>query len=97
MLDKLKELVNLLNSKGIPLPMVRDPKTGVGSVSLTLVVISSIFVELGLVGKYAKMLEGIDLNQALSFFMASTALYFGRNLSTKNATQTLTDKDNNNA
>lgn len=99
MLDKLKELVNLLNSKGIPLPMVRDPKTGVGSVSLTLVVISSIFLEIGLIGKYAKMLEGIDVSAALNFFMASSALYFGRNLSngSVSSTSTQTDKDNTNA
>lgn len=100
MLDKFKEFVALLNSKGIPLPMVRDPKTGIASVSLTLVVISSIFVEVGLIGKYAKMFEGIDVSQALNFFMASAALYFSRNLSNNNGkleSKTSEEKENNNA
>ena len=95
MLDKIKELFSQLNSKGIPIPMVRDPKTGVASISLTLLIISALNVQAGLIGKYAKMLEGIDLNQALNFFMIAAGLYFGRNLSTK--TITSNEKDNTNA
>jgi hypothetical protein len=97
MLDKLKEFAKQLNSLGIPLPMVRDPKTGMASVSLTLVVLSSIYVQVGLIGKYSKLLDGIDLNQAMNFFLISAGLYFGRNLSTPSVTSTPTNKDNNNA
>lgn len=97
MLDKLKEFLNLLNSKGIPTPLIRDPKTGVGSVSLTLVFLSSLYVQIGLIGKYSKLLEGIDLNQAINFFMVSAGLYFGRNLNSKTITSTTNDKDNTNA
>lgn len=66
--------------------MIRDPKTGVGSVSLTLVFLSFNAVLVGLVGKWSKSLDGIDLNQALNLFYACAALYFGRNLSTKGGT-----------
>jgi hypothetical protein len=64
---------------GINLPMVKDPKTGRGSVSLTLVFISSIMVILGLVGKWSGRLGIVDINNALEFFYASSFLYFGRN------------------
>lgn len=76
---KLKQLVVLANTYGIPLPMVRDPKTGIGSVSLTLVVISSVMVILGLVGKWSGKLGVVDINNSLEFFYASSFLYFGRN------------------
>lgn len=82
----LKELFNKIvilsknaNMFGINLPMVKDPKTGIGSVSLTLVVISSIFVMLGLVGKWSGKLGVVDIHNALEFFYAASALYFGRN------------------
>lgn len=90
MLDKIKQFINLLNSKGIPVPLIKDPKTGIGSVSLTLVFLSSIYVQVGLIGKYSKLLDGIDLAQALNFFMISAGLYFGRNLSTSNGNVNVT-------
>ena|SRR6185369_4345921 len=80
---KWDAFVNKMNSKGIPLPTIRDPKTGLGSISLTLVFISFNFVLVGLVGKWSKELDGIDLNQALNLFYACAALYFGRNMTSK--------------
>lgn len=74
---KWKDIVNLANDKGIPLPMVRDPQTLEGSVSLTLVVMSSFLVLIGIVGKWSGALGGIDMNSAFNFFYASTTLYFG--------------------
>jgi hypothetical protein len=76
--SKVKDLVRNANMIGIPLPMVKDPKTGIGSVSLTLVFISSITVILGLVGKWSGKLGIVDINNALEFFYASSFLYFGR-------------------
>lgn len=94
MLDKLKQFAKQLNSLGIPLPLVRDPKTGIASVSLTLLFISSIYVQVGLIGKYSKLLDGIDLNQAMNFFLISAGLYFGRNLSTPAVTSTSNSTQN---
>lgn len=74
------DMVNDLNSKGIPLPMVRDPKSGKGSVALTLVVISSFMVVASLIGKFSRVLEGIDISNALQFFYASSGLYWARKL-----------------
>jgi hypothetical protein len=74
---KWREFVEKMNDKGIPLPMVRDPQTLEGSVSLTLVVMSSFLVVVGIVGKAAGLIGGIDMNSAFNFFYASTTLYFG--------------------
>jgi hypothetical protein len=76
---KFLALTKSANMYGINLPMVKDPKTGKGSVSLTLVFISSIMVILGLVGKWSGRLGVVDINNALEFFYASSFLYFGRN------------------
>lgn len=77
--ERLLRATELANQRGINLPMIKDPKTGRGSVSLTLVFISSIMVILGLVGKWSGRLGIVDINNALEFFYASCVLYFGRN------------------
>jgi hypothetical protein len=77
LVTKWKEFVEKMNDKGVPLPMVRDPQTLEGSVSLTLVVMSSFLVVVGIVGKAAGLIGGIDMNSAFNFFYASTTLYFG--------------------
>lgn len=76
--DKWRHLVNKMNNKGVPLPTIRDPKSGLGSISLTLVFISSVLVIIGIVGKWSKIAGEIDMNNAMEFFYTSCALYFGR-------------------
>lgn len=77
LVQRWKKIVETMNDKGIPLPTVRDPQTLEGSVSLTLVVMSSFLVIVGIVGKWSGLLGGIDMNSAFNFFYASTTLYFG--------------------
>lgn len=92
MLDKIKAFITKMNEKGIPIPMIRDPKTSMPSISLTMMVISFIIVLLGLLGKSAKMLDGVDLQQAIYWFMITSGLYFGRSLTIKDAKQEKEDK-----
>jgi|GEM_PF-1960015 len=73
-------VVSRANQFGIPLPMVRDPKTGRGDVALTLVVMSSALIMAGIIGKWSGHLGGVDVPQALQFFYASSALYWARKL-----------------
>lgn len=75
--EKWKQIVRAANDRGVPLPMVRDPNTLEGSVSLTLVCMSSFLVVVGIVGKASGLIGGIDMNSAFNFFYASTTLYFG--------------------
>ena len=78
--EKWLKFVGELNSRGIPLPLCRDPKTGRGDVALTLVVISSIWLQIGLVGKWSSYLDGINMNEAMEFFAMSCSLYWARKL-----------------
>lgn len=87
LLKKWQAFVSKMNTNGIPLPTVRDPKTGIGSVSLTLVFVSSFLVIIGLIGKWSGKLGGIDISNALQFFYAASFLYFGRNINTKAISQ----------
>ena len=88
---KWKQIVEIANDRGIPLPMVRDPQSLEGSVSLTLVCMSSFLVVVGIVGKAAGVLGGIDMNSAFNFFYASTTLYFGHNWINKEAKSSKVD------
>jgi hypothetical protein len=76
-LNKLALWGENFNRNGIPLPTVRDPKTHKGSVSLTLVVLSSALVILGCAAKLLGK-EFVDISHSLEFFYASSALYWGR-------------------
>lgn len=75
---KWLDLVNLANSKGLPLPTIRDPKTGMGSISLTLVVLSFNIWVASIIGKVASDAGGINPDQTLNMFLACAGLYFGR-------------------
>lgn len=81
MKKKWNKFVNFCTKKGIPVPVIRDPKTNKPSVSLTLLVVSSGIVIFGLFNKVAKLVDGVDMNSALSFFYSSASLYFGRKMS----------------
>lgn len=92
-MNKLLEFFNWANSKGIPLPLLRDNKTGVGSISYTFLWLSGTVVLFGLVGKFSKFVD-LDLTNALTFFGVCSGLYFGRNLSAPADTKTNESKNN---
>lgn len=81
--EKWKQFVRDMNEKGIPVPTIRDPKTKFGSISLTLVFISSVIVIAGIIGKSAGVLGGLDMNAAMEFFWTAVSLYWGRQFQTK--------------
>lgn len=85
-----QQFVDKMNRKGIPVPVVRDPKTGKGSVSLTLVFLSSIWVQIGLIGKITGWLGGFDMQSAIYWFCACATLYWTRNLGGTKSDPTLT-------
>jgi hypothetical protein len=81
--QKFKDLVITCNNSGIPIPLLRDPKTG-PSVSLTLMFIAFNVTLAGLLTKWAGFLGGVDVNQAQELFYGTAALYFGRKITSKN-------------
>jgi hypothetical protein len=83
MVDTWKKIVSEMNTKGIPVPMARDPKTKEGSVSLSLVAVSALLVVIGIVGKWSGKLGGIDMGYAMQFFWTACSLYWGRKFQSK--------------
>lgn len=83
-MEKIKELqrrfVDWCTKQGIPVPILRDPITQKPSASFTLLVVSSGLVIFGLLNKIAKLVDGVDIDNALQFFYACAGLYFGRKL-----------------
>ncbi len=83
-MKKLKELqknlVDWCTKKGVPVPVLRDPVSQQPSASFTLLVVSSGLVIFGLLNKVAKLVDGVDIDNALQFFYACAGLYFGRKL-----------------
>jgi hypothetical protein len=75
-----KNLVDWCTKKGVPVPVLRDPVSQQPSASFTLLVVSSGLVIFGLLNKVAKLVDGVDIDNALQFFYACAGLYFGRKL-----------------
>lgn len=78
MLEKLKQLFSDMNSKGIPIPLFRDPKIGRGSLTFSLVVVSAGVCILLLAGKAANLLGGVDYDNALWLLGLTLSTYVGR-------------------
>lgn len=83
MLNKLKPLIKELQDKGIPVIFLRDPITKSPSVSLTLLIVSFIFSIFALINKFAKIVDGVDIENTLQLLIICASLYFGRSLSKK--------------
>jgi len=81
--DKLLLKIKELQEKGVPLMWFKDPLTKLPSVSLTLMLISFTLVLFGLINKWAKIVEGIDVDSSTELFLITAGLYFGRSLSKK--------------
>ena len=86
-MKKIKELqeklIGWFTKKGIPVPVIRDPISQKPSASFTLLVVSSGLVIFGLLNKVAKLVDGVDIENALQFFYACAGLYFGRKLTSE--------------
>ena len=80
MIDKIKEFMKKLNEKGIGVPMIRDPKSQMPSVSLTMMIISFNVVLVGLAGNASGYFGGINIEQAMYLLITTSSLYFGRTL-----------------
>jgi hypothetical protein len=95
-LEKWNDFVNRMNKYGIPVPTVRDPRTGKGSITAALVVASAglfgfciIFMLATTVAKWAGLFAMTDLSIAqvktaadysFQFLLAALGGYLGRHL-----------------
>lgn len=86
-MERLRALILKMNELGIPIPVMRDPATGKGSVTLTMTFISFNTALLGQAGKLAGLLGGIDLSQANYLFLMCLGAYLGRRMQGNSATK----------
>lgn len=86
------KIIKELQEKGLPLIILRDSVTGKPSITYSFFVISGLLVILGLIGKFAKVSGGIDMDNALNFFYGCGAMYIGRKITNKDSKPTEIDK-----
>lgn len=79
-MDAVKEFLKKLQDSGIPVVLLTDPVTKTQSLTFTLVIVSALLVIFGLVGKFAKLAGGFDIENSLSFFYACAGMYLGRKI-----------------
>lgn len=77
-LEKLRQFVNWMHDRGIPLPLLRDSGRDAPSISYTMMVISFLFCLLGLLQKLNSTDLDVDMSQALVLLGITTSLYYGR-------------------
>lgn len=77
----IRSFIDQMNSKGIPVPMVRY--NGKASMSMTLVWISTTIVIFGLLNRFGNWFKGVDITNALQFAGMCYAYAFGRGFQTK--------------
>jgi len=78
LVSKAKDLINTMNSKGIPIPMIRVD--GKSSITATMAFLSFNNALVGQLGKVAGFLGGIDLVQSNYLFGICLAAYLGRRM-----------------
>lgn len=79
-LESWKKFVTWLSVKGIPVPLLRNPRSNEASVSFTMLVVTFAICTLALIGRVASstLFESIHFANAFELFIATSALYFGR-------------------
>jgi hypothetical protein len=71
---QIKQFVDWMNEKGVPVPLARIDKKP--SVSFTLLIMSAAFVMLGLIDPVVHL--GINVWEALAWHATSAVLYYNR-------------------
>jgi len=83
MLQKIKDFIAKLQDQGVPIFFIKDPQTKLPSVSLTLLVVAFTLTIISLLNKFAKIFEGVDVDNTLELLIITSSLYFGRAFSKK--------------
>ncbi len=83
MLEKIKQKIKDLQEQGVPLFFIKDPITKQPSVSLSLLLVSFGLSFFSLINKFAKIVQGVDIENSFQLLIICASLYFGRSLSKK--------------
>jgi len=81
LLVKIKTKIKEWQEQGVPVFFFRDEQKKAPSVSLTCFLISFCLVVFGLINKWAKFVDGVDVDNSLELLIITASLYFGRSFS----------------
>lgn len=83
MFENFKSYILKLQNNGIPVILLQDPLTKKPGVSFSLLMVSFVLSVFALINKFAKIVEGVDVDNSLELLIICASLYFGRSLSKK--------------
>lgn len=83
-LKKWESFVVMLSNNGIPVLVLKDPKTKEPSITFSMLIVSFVICCLALIGKLSSSptIQSIDFNNSFNLFLACAGLYWGRKLQT---------------
>lgn len=84
--DKINNKIKDWQKEGVPILFWRDEQKKAPSVSLTMMLISFALCVFSLINKFAKVVDGVDVENSMQLFLICAGLYFGRSLSKKTQT-----------
>lgn len=93
MFEKLQKIFLKANSEGIPLPLLRDNKTGKGSYTLTMFWMSFNLSIILLAGKVTKIVGDVDYNNVLWLLGLTGSFYLGRKIQGDSKKMTIEQKE----
>ena len=80
MYDQFKKKLEYWQKNGVPILFWRDEGKKAPSVSLTMMILSFLLCYFSLINKFAKVVQGVDIENSLQLFMITAGLYFSRNI-----------------
>lgn len=81
--NKFQLKIKKWQKEGVPILFWRDEQKKAPSVSLTMMLISFALCVFSLINKFAKIVDGVDVDNSIELFIVCAGLYFGRSLSKK--------------
>jgi len=81
--SNFKKQLKYWQEKGVPIFFWRDEQKKSPSVSLTMMIISFMLCVFSVIGKFAKIAEGVDVENSMQLLIITSSLYFGRSFSKK--------------
>ena len=80
MFEKVKNWLIKMNQEGFPLPTLKDPSTGKGSITLTMFWVSFNIAILTLAGKVVKITGDVQYDNVLWLLGITGSFYLGRKM-----------------
>jgi hypothetical protein len=83
LLEKIQKKVKEWQEQGVPIFFFRDEQKKGPSVSLSMMLIAFALSVFSLINKFAKIVDGVDVDNSIELFIVTASLYMGRSFSKK--------------